>query len=173
MREIAKSDFIVDQLYSDTDGAMFSMEAAALGKPSFVGGYGGEALDQFVPLEARVPTLYRIPDELEETLIRLLDDVNFRLERGRIARKFAESWARPEAVANRLLMIARGEAPSNWFFEPRDIRYTCGVGGTPDQIARAIRKLLKSGGKQAFLLDDKPELLERILLFAQQNGGDE
>jgi len=172
MQEIAKSDIIVDELYSDTHGAMFSLEAAALGKPSFVGGFGLEALDKFVPPEARFPTLYKTPDELEETLIRLLDDVDFRLECGRKAREFSEGWAKPRAVASRLLMVARGEAPSSWFFEPRDIRYTCGLGGTPDRIARVIRKLLKSGGRQAFLLDDKPELLEEILIFAQQNAGE-
>jgi len=171
MQEIAESDIIVDELYSDTHGAMFSMEAAALGKPSFVGGFGWEILDKFVPPEARFPTLYKRPDELEGTLIRLIEDVEFRLECGRKAREFAEGWAKPTAVASRLLMVARGEAPSSWFFEPNDIRYTCGLGAKPDRMARVIRKLFESGGTKALLLDDKPELFDEILIFAQQNAG--
>jgi hypothetical protein len=66
-------------------------------------------------------------------------------------------------------MIAQGEAPPDWFFNPKDIRYPNGVAGTPDRIARVIRKLFAHGGREAFLLDDKPELMEEILSFAQKN----
>jgi len=166
MREIAKSDIIVDELYSDTHGAMFSMEAAALGKPSFVGGFGWETLDGLVPPEARFPTLYKAPDELEDTLIRLLDDVQFRLECGRKAREFAEGWAQPKAVAGRLLMVAQGKAPDRWFFDPKDIRYVYGLGGKPEKIARVIGKILDQGGEKALMLDDKQALRDRIIGFS-------
>jgi len=172
MQEIAKCDLVVDALYSDTYGAMFSMEAAALGKPSFVGGYGREDLDRFVPSEARFPTLYRPPEELEETLVELIENVDYRLKCGRKAKEFARTWAQPKAVAERLLLIASGQAPENWFFDPKDIRYVYGIAGPPHKIARVIKKLLAGKGERALLLDDKPELLTQILLFVQKQTVD-
>jgi len=57
--------------------------------------------------------------------------------------------------------------PPEWFFNPRDIEYVHGVGGTPEQVARTIRKLIEYGGEEALCMDDKPELKAKIIEFAR------
>jgi hypothetical protein len=166
MREIVKSDVIVDELYSDTYGAMFALEAAALEKPSIVCGYGREELRRFVPREATVPTHYCPPEEFEEALKRMIEDKEYRMEWAVYAGEFSKGWASSKAAAGRLLMIARGKAPDRWFFDPKDIRYSYGVGGKPEKIGKVIRKLLDHGGEKALMLDDKEALRDRIIRFS-------
>jgi glycosyltransferase involved in cell wall biosynthesis len=169
IREILQSDLVVDELYSDTHGAMFALEAAALGKPSIVCGYGRDELKRFVPPEATVPTHYCLPEEFENALRRMLNDEEYRMACGQRAREFSKGWASPKAAASRLLMIAQGNAPRSWFFDPKEIRYIYGFGGKPEKIVRVIRKLLDHGGKKALLLEDKPAVRDRIVDFSKSN----
>lgn len=163
---IARCDLVVDELYSDIYGAVFALEAAAQGKPVLVCGYARSELDRFVPAEARLPTHYCPPEELEAALRRLLEDANYRRELGERARRFASGWASPKAAAERLLVLARGEAPDEWFFEPSDIRYIHGVGGSEEKIRHQVRRLIDFAGPGALLLDDKTDLRGMLVEFS-------
>lgn len=166
MQEIMQCDFVVDEIYSDTHGAMFSLEAAMLGKPSIVCGYGKKELDRFIPEEAVVPTYFCHPDELEQAIEKLVQDRAFREELAKRAKSFAERRASAPAVAERLLRVATGNAPANWFFDPHDLNYFQGLGGTEEQIRETIRRLIAYGGVEALQVGDKPELEQRLVAFA-------
>lgn len=168
MEELARCDFVIDELYSDTHGAVFSLEACAFGKPSIVCGYGTEELARFVAEEDVVPTYYCRPEALEEATRKLLLDPALREEMGQRARAFAERRATPRAVAERLLRLVTGKAPSHWFYEPHDIAYLHGIGLSEAEARRSVRKLIDYGGIAALQLGDKPELEQRFKAFAKE-----
>jgi glycosyltransferase involved in cell wall biosynthesis len=166
MQEIRQADFIVDELYSDTHGAMLSLEAAALGKPSIVGGYGFSELDEYIPPEARVPTVTCKAENIEATIERLLCDSEYRKLCGERATEFAERFATPRSVAERFLTLVSGEAPASWFFAPSEISYFAGLGAPEDEIRGMLRSVLEELGPQAMFLDDKPAVLAGFIAYA-------
>lgn len=167
LEKLARCDFVIDELYSDTHGAVFALEACAFGKPSVVCGYGAEELARFVPEEDVVPTYYCRPEAFEKAVRKLLLDQPFREEMGRRAREFFEKRATPRAVAERLLRLATGEAPANWFFDPKDIHYYQGFGFPKDGAKKAICRLVEHGGVEALQVSDKPELERRLITFSK------
>jgi hypothetical protein len=166
--ELARCDFVVDQLYSDTPMSGFPTEAAAFGKPAIVGNWDWEsALEHLVP--DHVPPTHRChPDELEGAIRRLVIDTDYRRDLGESARRFvAERWS-PDAVAARYLALFNSEAPPEWTCDPGEIRYVHGVGLEQDRVRELIRGVVDHAGAEALLVDDKPELRQRLLEFARR-----
>ena len=64
--------------------------------------------------------------------------------------------------------MAEGSVPDDWFVDAADLRYVQGVVGPEEKVAAGIRKLLDAYGPEALCLEDKPELRERIILFANR-----
>jgi glycosyltransferase involved in cell wall biosynthesis len=166
MQEIRQADFIVDELYSDTHGAMLSLEAAALEKPSIVGGYGFRELDGYITSEARVPTVTCRAEDIEATIEKLLSDPEYRRVCGERAKEFAERYATPRSVAERFLTLVSGQAPASWFFDPSEISYFAGLGAPEDEIRGMLRAVLEEQGTQALCLDDKPAVLAGFVAYA-------
>lgn len=164
--ELARCDFVVDQLYSDTPMSGFPTEAAAFGKPAVVGSWDWDAaLEHLVP--DHVPPTHRChPDDVESAIRRLVVDADYRRDLGERARRFvAERWS-PEAVARRYLQLFDGEVPT-WACDPAEIRYVHGVGLEEDRVRELIRGVVEHAGTESLLLDDKPELRARLLEFAR------
>lgn len=165
--ELARCDFVVDQLYSDTPMATFAAEAAHFGKPAIVCGYGADAFRCMLPSDATPPTLYCLPDELESAVERLAVDSDYRSQLGEQARRFVQvRWNRKE-VAARLLRVLAGDYPESWLFDPRDIRYCHGYGLSPENARDRIAKVIAWGGVDAMRLHDKPDLEKRLCEFAR------
>jgi hypothetical protein len=171
LREIANSDIIVDELYSDTPGATFAVEAAILERPVIVGSYGKRELERFLPEEAILPSCLIEPGELVPALRSLVLSDERRLAAGQRLRAFALEWFSPAAFGRRFLDIAEGRAPADWFFDPRDISYVRGVAGPDVSVRKGIRKLLAAAGPDGLCLDDKPQL--RTMLCEFVNGESE
>jgi hypothetical protein len=160
---IRESDVVIDQLYSDTPMAALAAEAAALGRPAIVGGYGWEALRAVEADEDLPPTHRCHPDELAEAIRRLADDRGYRLELGERARRFVEERWAPERVAERYLALLRGEVPEAWWFDPGAVDYVHGAGAPEETLRAAVRGVLEAAGPEGLHLDDKPHLVERLL----------
>ena len=171
MKELALCDLVVDELYSDDYGALFSVEAMAFGRPAIVCGYGKDELDRFVPKDVAAPTLYTTPDLLIESLEKLVSDENFRNECGKSAYNFSREFSWANLQAKRFLQIAQGKAPEQWFFEPKDVRYAAGVAAPEDVIARQIKMVVEKFGPAGLLLDDKPELRDTLIEFTSVKAG--
>jgi hypothetical protein len=97
---------------------------------------------------------------------RLIVDSDYRKKRSQDALLFNARHSNAAKAAQRLVMIARGEAPTEWFFDPKDVRYVHGVGGMEDKIRGLIADYVAANGDAYLFLDDKTELKAAILAFA-------
>lgn len=164
--EIARADFVIDQLYSDTPMAVFSTEAAAAGVPAIVGSYAWPELRDLYPDDVLPPVEPCHPDGLAAAIDRLADDAEYRVALGARARAFVEAnWA-AERIAERYMTILRGETPEGWLFDPKDVRYLGGVGLPEERTREIVGAVLERGGRAALQLADKPLLEQAFVEFA-------
>ena len=163
---IGRCHFVIDQPWSDTPMAAFAAEAAARGRPAIVGGLGWDDLRATTPPDLMPPSYLCRPEELAEAVTRLATDHAYRTELGEEARAFmAERWA-PDAVAERVLRILRGEAPSEWIFDPATVTAPFGAGLPEDRLPEGIRSVLEATGVGGLRVGDKPELERRLVALA-------
>jgi hypothetical protein len=171
--ELARCDFVVDELYSDSRMAGLATEAAFFGKPTVVGGYARDedmAIDGVYSPDSFAPVHHCHPDRIEDAIRQLATDVPYRVELGEKARQFVtRNWS-PSNVARRYVALIEGEIPESWMFDPRGIRYVSGT-GIPQSVTRAaVRRLVEMRGVAALCLSDKPELEDTLLAFAMGDG---
>ena len=160
--ELARCDFVIDQLYSDTPMAFFATEAAHYGKPAVVGGYFSAYVNQYVHSDDIPPSAYVLPEQLEETVARLIDDKRYREELGRAARRFVRGRWRSEVVAKRYLALLNDEVPDSWWCLPEDISYLGGLGVSDKELTAMARYIVDHYGWGAFQLQGKAALKERF-----------
>jgi hypothetical protein len=169
--EIARSDFVIDQLYSDAPMVGFATEAASAAVPAIVGGYAWPELRRIYPGDAMPPVEACHPDALEATIARLASDAAHRIDVGRRARDFVTGTWAPSAVASRYLAVLRGEPDPSWWFDPRTIDYVGGVGMNEERARALVRAVIERGGRQALQLADKPILEQAFVDFAAGRRG--
>jgi glycosyltransferase involved in cell wall biosynthesis len=167
LQELARCDFIVDQLYADTPLAAFSTEAAFFGKPAVVGGYFAEAIEQCLEPADIPPSLFVVPDDLEMAIERLVVDSAFRLQLGEQARQFVLSRWSLTAVAGRYLQLLRDDIPNQWWCDPAEVRYLSGCGLPKGRSRRLVALLIDHFGASALQVQDKPELESALVEFAR------
>jgi hypothetical protein len=164
--ELSRCDFVVDQLYSDTPMAGFAAEAALHGKPAVVGGYYAGFIRRDVQAEWIPPSFYCHPDEVEQAIEKMVVDEDYRLELGRKAKTFVETYWTPKQVASRYVQLIGGNVPREWLFDPMDIRYLHGSGLSESDARELVRAVIQKGGVEALQLDDKPGLKDMFVAFA-------
>ena len=168
LQELARCDFIVDQLYSDTPMAAFATEAALFGKPAVVGGYFAEAINNSLEPSGIPPSLYVEPEDLERAIERLIVDSDFRLRLGEQARDFVLNHWSPMIVAGRYLQLLHDEIPSDWWCDPAKVRYLSGCGLPRGRSKMLVGLLLKHFGVDSLQVQDKPGLERDLVEFAGQ-----
>jgi len=167
MAALSSADLVVDQLYSDTPMAALAVEAAWHGKPAVVGGYAAAELRRFYRAELLPPTIYCHPDDVPGEIRRLVLDPAARVTLGDAARRYLlERW-RPAQVAERFISVIDGSAPADWFFDPRDIEYSHGVGLTETRLGERCAQVLSARGATGFQVDDKPQLKDALVSLAR------
>lgn len=159
-------DFVVDQVYSDTPLAGLGSEAAMLGKPSVVSGFGLSQLMQIYPAIDFPVSLVSAPSGLEASIRRLAIDKKFRLQIGREAQKFVLTHWSPRAVAERFLKLIEDQAPEDWTFSPGEFHYFEGYGQDEATTKRRIKKLVARYGISSLQLDHKPLFRDELLDWA-------
>ena len=165
--EIARADFVIDQIYSDAPMVGFATEAATAGVPAIVGGYAWPELRRIYPDDTMPPVEQCRPDELSAAVRRLAEDAGYRTALGERARRFVEGpWA-PRRIAERYLAVLRGETDPGWLFDPDALRYVRGVGLTEQRARELVRDVVARGGRAALQLADKPALERAFLEFAE------
>lgn len=166
LKELARCDFIVDQLYADTPLAAFATEAAFFGKPAVVGGYFAEAIEQCLVPADIPPSLFVAPDDLEMAIERLVVDSAFRLQLGEQARQFVLSRWSLTGVAGRYLQLLNDDIPGQWWCDPAEVRYLNGSGLPGGRTRRLVGLLLDHFGASALQVEDKPWLESALVEFA-------
>jgi hypothetical protein len=164
LEEIARCDFVIDEVWSDSPLAMFAAEAAAAGKPTIVGGYGWDVLQKFSG--GLPPSLACHPDELEMGVRRLATDSAFRRDLGSRAHEFVAAEWSSRRVAERYLKVLSDGGEQSWYFDPYQVNYAFGYGMPIDKVGATARMVIDDAGVESLQLNDKPELLESILSLA-------
>jgi len=166
LKELARCDFIIDQLYSDTPMAAFAAEAAFFAKPAVVGGYAKEEFRKIYAPGKVPPSMYFHPNHVKNPMKKLIENRDLRLNLGTQAKQFLDNNWNPQKVAQNYQSIIEDNIPPGWWFDPNDIRYVYGSGLPENRIRKVIRSIVKIGGKQALQLSDKPFLEKKLLEFA-------
>ena len=164
--EITKCDFIVDQIYSDTPMATFATEAAWHGRPSVVGGYYANYILNEVPEKIIPPSLYCHPDNIQDSIEKMIIDVSFRNNLGKNAMEFVRKNWSPVKVAERYLKLIEGNLPDEWLYDPKNIKYLQGAGTNEQRVKNTVKALIEYGGVGSLKLSDKPELEKNFKDFA-------
>jgi hypothetical protein len=160
---IRHCDIVIDELYSDMHGAALAMEALMLGRPVLVCGFGEAQLNIFTPPDFRAPSVFSRPECFQENLVRLIKDPALRRLLGLRGGEYAKKCIVPRSVAGNLLKVIEGQAPDDWFFDPRDIRYVDGIGAPAEAIRAQVRRYVLEQGISALCLDDKADLRSWML----------
>jgi hypothetical protein len=164
---IQRSDFVVDELYSDSPMAVFAAEAASFSRPAVVGGY---AHDQFEELSADrlPPTQFCHPDQIESAIEELVANSERRSELGAKANHFVNRNWSPGAVAERLLRILQDDVDPDWTVDPRQISYVGGWGMSEATLTTGLAEFVAEHGLAALQLPHRPDLREALLRVAGQ-----
>lgn len=168
LKEIARSDLIVDQFYSDTPMAAFATEAAMLGKPAVVGGYYSKTYKDEITAENLPPTVFCLPEEVEQTLEKLILDKPLREALGDQARAFVEKHWHAKTVAARFLQLFE-QVPTEWLISPQDCHHLQGIGLHQTQARANITDIINGHGVEGLQLAHKPYLQERYRAFSQES----
>lgn len=163
---LCTADIVIDELYSDMHGAVFALEACACGCPVVVGGYDIGFLDRFVPSEARLPSYHVHPNRIQDAIGDLLANAGLRQSLSERAYDFAQNYGSALNVGRRLVQLAEGNAPAEWYFDPSDITYVYGTSGSAEAIRSSVRALIQNYGEAGLMMDDKAALKQALLDFA-------
>jgi hypothetical protein len=166
LEELNSCDFVIEQAYSDMPMVMFATEAAFYGKPAVVGGYYAEQIRDDIDGSFIPPCIFCHPDDIEQSIEKLVVDKKFRSELGMKAKRFAEENFTPRKVAEKFLQLIDNSVPAEWLYDPSKIRYVHGMGLSEIRAKRIVAAVLRLGGRKALQLDDKPELQNLIMNFA-------
>jgi glycosyltransferase involved in cell wall biosynthesis len=162
---LGECDLVVDEVYSDTPMAVFSAEAAFFGKPALVTGYYADAAGSELRADFIPPSLFCLPHELQDGLLRLVVDEGYRGDLGRRAGAYVLTRWDPAQVAQRYLRIIERDIPADWMVDPLACRYLHGW-GMPDGLRRqGLRAIVNEAGAEALCLTHRPDL-ERLLVEA-------
>lgn len=165
VEEIHRCDFVVDQLYSDTPMAGFATEAAGLGRAAIVGCEDWDAALRGLASNTIPPSFRCGSRDVKEAIRMLAVDSELRRRIGRDAQAFVQARWAPRTVAENLLRALDGP-PDEWVCDPADIDYAFGCGLSRPRAAETVQGVLATAGRSALLLDDKPQLAERLTALA-------
>ena len=165
IEEIQRADFVIDQIYSDTPMAHFAAEAAYFGVPAVVCGLDLLKIqDHVLGEDLKGLSQCGPPERLKQLVLELIEDPVKRRQIGQRARQYVRTnWA-PEAVAKRLLILAKGEAPEEWFYDPvAGVQFLGGIGMSNIERCALVQRYVKEQGDKALYLDHKPITLSKLL----------
>lgn len=170
LKMIAESDIVVDQVFSDTPMAGFASEAAINGVPVVVSGYYAD-YDQYELCKPIPPTCFCRPDQLEEVLISLIKDEQFRKKVGMSEQKFIlENWMAQD-VAKRMLRLIDGTFPKEWLNDPWQNAYIWGIGNRKAEVAEKVVDLVDHYGTKALCLPRRSiRYCKYVKLYEKKTG---
>jgi|688.fasta_scaffold52841_3 glycosyltransferase involved in cell wall biosynthesis len=164
--EILKSDFIIDELYSDSFMGGIATESSFFGKPIVVCGYNLNYLKKFISVEMCPPINFSHPDHLEKSIEELISNKERRHQLGQRAQDFVRKKYRPVEVAKKYLKLIEGNIPEEWWLFPNKIIYLDGYGISKEQIKKNITDLVGKFGVDVLNLSHHPDLQKAFLDFA-------
>jgi glycosyltransferase involved in cell wall biosynthesis len=162
IENLKKCDFVLDEIYSDSPMGGLGAEAAAYGKPTLVSGYYSEKIYEHTPKNFIPPSVYCLPEKLEENFIKLCEDKVFRVQKGIELRNFIEKNWSSKSVAKKYMLIINDQVPSEWFFDWESNDYIDGAGIDRVKIFEIYRVIKNVYGKEKLFLSHNSKLTSAL-----------
>lgn len=170
LEALKNCDFVIDQIYSDTPAATFAMEAAVMGTPSIVGGYGWSAEWLEKSKLGEYPSYVCHPDEVRSAIRDMTIDGKLREKIAAAALRRADEWDYLK-VSERIARVLQDDIPPEWMDDPTEIpAFYSGVGLAAPKVAKLVSDLVNNHGVGALRLSDKPSLISKAKMFCQEHG---
>lgn len=166
LMEIAASDVILDQMYSDIPWPVFACEAALFGKPAVFGSYAKLQMKRWSDEEMWPPFEIVHPGEIKATLRALADDPERRNERGNEGKRFVNSALSPKTVASKYLRLIHDNIPEDWVVSPGSVSYFNGIGLEESEAKQLVKRYIERYGVMGTYLKH-PKHLSKLTQFAQ------
>lgn len=166
--ELSQAHLLLDQVFSDGPMPGAVAEAAALGTPSLVAGYGFKERKSLTPGNMWPPVFLCHPDQLESVLRRLVANPSKLNVLGRNAQNFVgEKWRHTE-VGKRYVRVMEGNTPGSWWIDPASVVYFSGMGYREEQIKENVRLIVSGFGPTSLFLDHRPALRDALIHWASK-----
>lgn len=166
LQNLQNCDFVVDELYSDAFMAMFATEAAYFGKPAIVCGYINQSDLGTLNENDIPPVLYSNPDKLKQSIIKLIEDKQYRMALGEKAHSFVVNQWNFKKFARKYEKLLNGQPDNDWFYSPHDVQYIYGFGIQLESLKHHLRKYISKFGEKALYLNHNQALKNRLIKFA-------
>lgn len=165
---IATSDFAIDQLYAGGGHmARFSTEAAFFKKPVIVTGYGmSYYYSDFQDKEKIPPLVSGEPQDLENLVVRLIEDEAYRKEMGERAYSFVTTQWSPAQIASQFVALIKGNIPEKWWINPLLNEELWFYGRNKQEMYEFLKAYLQECGEEALLMEHNLKLKENLLKFS-------
>lgn len=175
LKQMSKSDIVIDQLYSDLFLSITASEALMLGKPVVVAGYLKRYphLIKYVnPMERLIkmggaiseePVKYIEPtyDEFKEAVINLSEYKN-RVLCNYNTRFIYDNLFDPTLFALRVTKLVRNfMIPDEWYLDPREVVYIHGCGVSEEKLKNMIKRVKKVREDLCFL-PEREDILKEV-----------
>ena len=154
----ARTDIVLDEVWSDSPLSVTAAEASAAGTVTIVGGVDWPFVETSMARLPAIPTVRVGPDDIGSTLIDLLRDGGRRRELGAAAQRYASAWLTPTSVARRVVRLVEEGPEEAWLHDPRATIYTAGVSAPTPAVRSAVADVIATVGVHALGLEDKPQV---------------
>ncbi len=145
---LERADLLVDQVFSDSPMAHLAAEAASRGCPTVVCGNDLTRYKELIPEDDWPPTIIASPDLLYNKILWAIEHPKERLSIGSRAHRYvSERWTAKD-VAKRLLLLAEGQAPSEWVIDPSQKKFWGGLGMSLDDRDTLLDALISRYGRK-------------------------
>ena len=134
LRALSQADLVVDQLWSDTPLPGLASEAASVGTPSVIGGYGWSDLERYWARSEWPPSFVCEPERVPDLVRQVVLDSERRRSVGEAAKRFVETEWSTKAVSERVLAVVRGDYPPDWKVPRRQTPYSWGAGSSKEAV---------------------------------------
>lgn len=168
-RELARCDFVVDQLYGDQAMAGLGTEAALFGKPTIIAGYYAGLEQQYELKDFIPPVHFCQPEDMKAGILKLIRDSAYRNHLGLRALDFVRQHRTAKIVAKKYLDLIEDKIPQSYSYQPLDNSYIFGYGISKTELHAILKDYIKSCGAAALYLDHNPKLRQALLDFADSD----
>ncbi|MBP7139890.1 MAG: hypothetical protein KBA47_03035 [Caldisericia bacterium] len=165
---IRTSDFIINQVYSDSPFSMLSVEAALYKKPSVTSGYYVDYIEKDLDSNLIPATIFVHPDKLYDVCKKLCDSKKLCEENGEKSYNFVKENYTPEIVAKKFLKLIDKNYSSDLFKDPKKIDYFYGYGLPEEKLKEFLRLYIDNYGEKALFLKHNIKLKNDILKFLER-----
>ena len=161
-QEIHRSDFVIDQILSDTASGVFAAEASIQGRAVLVAGPDAVWIRSFLGDDAP-PTNFVCTDDFLAELRRLTLDRDYRICSGlRAKRYFSKRW-RPDVVAGRYLELLAGSSRDASPVDPVCIDHPRGGYAEPAGLRLLVKGFVEHWGDEALALEHNSALKRKVI----------